>query len=225
MTERTMTDATGKVIEQALNLAAQNGHSTADPMHLAVVLFQDDDSIGARVCTRAEGGPDVNGIRRNLQKLLLKRPSQSPAPLEASPSHALGQLLQRAKKAAAANGDSLIALDHLLMCEYDEKDVGKALQDSGLNKKMARAAVDDLRGGRKVTSASAEEQYEALERYGIDLVKQAEEGRLDPVIGRDTEIRRMIQILCRRTKNNPVLVGNPGVGKSSLRRRFSKKNS
>mmetsp|Transcript_21060 Transcript_21060/g.37062 ORF Transcript_21060/g.37062 Transcript_21060/m.37062 type:complete len:924 (-) Transcript_21060:482-3253(-) len=216
MTERTMTDATGKAIEQALNLARDNGHSTADPMHLAVVLFQDDDSIGARVCSRAEGSPDVNVIRRNLQKLILKRPSQSPAPLEASPSHALGQLFQRAKKAAAANGDSLMALDHLLMCEFDEKDVGKTLEESGLTKKIARTAVNDLRGGRKVTSASAEESYEALEKYGIDLVKQAEEGKLDPVIGRDTEIRRMVQILSRRTKNNPVLVGEPGTGKTSI---------
>jgi ATP-dependent Clp protease ATP-binding subunit ClpB len=111
MTERTMTDATAKAIEQAMKLAVDNGHSTCDPIHLAAVLFQDDDSIGARVCSRAEGAPDVTVIRRSLQKLILKRPSQSPAPLESSPSNSLGQLIQRAKKAAAANGDSLIALE------------------------------------------------------------------------------------------------------------------
>jgi ATP-dependent Clp protease ATP-binding subunit ClpB len=216
MTERTMTDATAKAVEQAMKLAVDNGHSTCDPVHLAAVLFQDDDSIGARVCSRAEGAPDVTIIRRNLQKFILKRPSQSPSPLESTPSHALGQLLQRAKKAAAANGDSLVALDHLLLCEYDEKDVSTALQESGLTKKMARAAVSELRGGRKVTSASAEASYEALSKYGIDLIKQAEEGKLDPVIGRDTEIRRVIQILARRTKNNPVLVGPPGTGKTAI---------
>lgn len=215
MTERTVTDATAKAIESALTLARDNGHSQADPLHLAIALFDGDDSMGARVCSRAEAGPDVTLVRRNLQKLLLKKPSQTPAPLEASISNALSQLLSRAKKAALAHGDALVALDHLLMCEYDERDVSKALDESGLTKKLARAAVDDLRGGRKVTSASAEAQYEALEKYGIDLVKEAEEGRLDPVIGRDEEIRRMVQILSRRTKNNPVLVGEPGTGKTA----------
>eukprot|EP00537_Pseudo-nitzschia_pungens_P014326 CAMPEP_0172385388 /NCGR_PEP_ID=MMETSP1061-20121228/3064_1 /TAXON_ID=37318 /ORGANISM="Pseudo-nitzschia pungens, Strain cf. pungens" /LENGTH=920 /DNA_ID=CAMNT_0013114389 /DNA_START=46 /DNA_END=2808 /DNA_ORIENTATION=+ len=215
--KRTLTDATSKAIETTLALARDNGHSTADPMHLAVVLFDGDDSIGARVCSKAPGAPDVTIVRRNLQKLLLKRPSQSPAPLEAGPSHALAQLLNRAKKAAAANGDALIALDHLLMAEFDEKEVQKALEtESGLTKKAARAAIDEIRGGRKVTSTSAEDQYEALQKYGIDLVKSAEEGRLDPVIGRDEEIRRVVQILSRRTKNNPVLVGEPGTGKTAV---------
>ncbi|KAG7336920.1 chaperone ClpB [Nitzschia inconspicua] len=216
MTERSMTDKTTKAIEAALTIAKDNGSSVALPVHLSAVLFQDDDSIGARVCSRAEGGPDVTVIRRNLQKLILQRPSQTPAPLEASVSSDLGKLIQRAQKAAAANGDSLVALDHLLMCLYDEKDVAKALEESGLSRKMARAAVDDLRGGRKVTSAGAEDTYEALSKYGIDLIKQAEDGRLDPVIGRDAEIRRVIQILARRTKNNPVLVGSPGVGKTAI---------
>lgn len=218
--QRTMTDATAKAIERSLTLARDNGHSTADPMHLALVLFDGDDSIGHRVCTRAAAGgagPDINAIRRSLQKLVLKRPSQSPPPLEASPSRALGQLLNRAKQAAAANGDALIALDHLLLAEYDEKDVNQAVaKDSGLTKKLAKAAIDEIRGDRKVTSASAEDQYEALKKYGIDLVECAEEGKLDPVIGRDEEIRRMVQILSRRTKNNPVLVGEPGTGKTAV---------
>lgn len=215
--QRTLTDATAKAFENALALARDNGHSTADPMHLAVVLFDGDDSIGARVCSKASGAPDVTVIRRNLQKILLKRPSQSPAPLEASPSHALAQLLHRAKKTAAANGDALIALDHLLMEAFDDKEVRRVIEtDSGLTKKATKAAIDEIRGGRKVTSASAEDQYEALQKYGIDLVKQAEEGKLDPVIGRDEEIRRMVQILSRRTKNNPVLVGEPGTGKTAV---------
>jgi len=216
MTEQTITDASAKAIEQALNLARDNGHSIAEPLHLAVVLFQTDDSIGARVCSRAEGSVDVNIVRRNLQKLLLKRPAQTPAPLEASPSNAFSQLLHRAKKMAKANGDALVALDHLLACLYDEKEIKQVLEESGLTKKLTQATLDDLRGGRKVTTASAEEQYEALEKYGIDLVKQAEEGKLDPVVGRDDEIRRVVQILSRRTKNNPVLVGEPGVGKTAI---------
>ncbi|KAL3925781.1 MAG: hypothetical protein SGILL_000162 [Bacillariaceae sp.] len=214
--DRAMTDAAIKAVQEASTLARDNGHSSCDPVHLCAVLFRDEDSIGARVCARAEGGPDVTVIRRNLQKQILKKPSQTPAPLDASPSHALGQLLQRAKKASKANGDSLVALDHLLLCEFDERDVSSALEESGLTKKMARAAVEDLRGGRKVTTASAEDSYEALSKYGVDLIKMAEEGKLDPVIGRDTEIRRVIQILARRTKNNPVLVGPPGTGKTAI---------
>jgi ATP-dependent Clp protease ATP-binding subunit ClpB len=215
MTERTFTDATAKAIEQALAVARDHGNSTAEPLHLAVALFQGDDSIGARVCTRAPD-VDINLVRRHLQQLLLKKPSQTPAPLEASLSSSFSQLLQRSTKAAKANGDALVALDHLLMALYDDREVADALKEAGLTKKLTQLAVEDLRGGRKVTSASAEEQYEALEKYGIDLVKMAEEGKLDPVIGRDEEIRRLVQILSRRTKNNPVLVGEPGTGKTSI---------
>lgn len=215
MTERTVTDATAKVIEQALNLARDNGHSTADPIHLALSLFTGDESVGSRVCAKAQDA-DVNLVRRSVQKLILKKPSQTPAPLEAGLSNFLSQLLQRATKSAKANGDALVALDHLLIALYDDGEVKAAFEVAGLTKKIANTILEEMRGGRKVTSASAEESYEALEKYGIDLVKQAEDGKLDPVIGRDEEIRRLVQILSRRTKNNPVLVGSPGTGKTAV---------
>lgn len=215
MNERTVTDATAKVIEQALQLARDNGHSTADPIHLAMALFTGDDSIGARVCAKAQEA-DVNTIRRSLQKLILKKPSQKPAPLEAGLSNSLSQLLQAASKASKANGDTLVALDHLLIALFGDKDVKAAFDESSLTKKNVSAILEEIRGGRKVTSASAEESYEALEKYGVDLVKQAEDGKLDPVIGRDEEIRRLVQILSRRTKNNPILVGSPGTGKTAV---------
>lgn len=216
MTERTITDATAKTIERALTIARDNGNPTADPIHLAAAIFENDDSIGARVCTRADGGPEITTIRRELQKLLLKRPSQQPAPLEASPSSSLSTILQRATKASKANGDALLSVDILLMTLFGNNECKTAFQSAGLTKKIAQNAVTELRGGKKVTSAGAEEQYEALEKYGIDLVKLAEEGKLDPVFGRDEEIRRLVQILSRRTKNNPVLVGPPGCGKTSI---------
>jgi ATP-dependent Clp protease ATP-binding subunit ClpB len=215
MTERTLTDATAKVIEETLRLARDNGHSTADPIHLALVLFTGDESIGSRLCTKVEEA-DVSTARRSLQKLVLKKPSQSPAPLEAGLSNALSRLLQAASKAAKANGDALVALDHLLMALFDDKEVKGPLEEAKLNKKVVAKVLEEMRGGRKVTSASAEATYEALEKYGVDLVKQAEEGKLDPVIGRDEEIRRLVQILSRRTKNNPVLVGSPGTGKTAV---------
>jgi len=214
-----MTDATANAIQEALNLAKDNGHSIAEPMHLAIVLFAKDDSIGARVVARSEplkGAIDIHVIRRGLNRLLLKKPSQTPAPLEASLSSSLSQLLQRATVAAKANGDALVALDHLLSAIYEDKLVKSELEGAGLTKKVATKSLEDMRGGRKVTSASAEESYEALDKYGIDLIKEAEDGKLDPVIGRDEEIRRVIQILCRRTKNNPCLVGEPGVGKTAI---------
>ncbi|KAL7463916.1 hypothetical protein ACHAXS_004267 [Conticribra weissflogii] len=226
MTDRTMTDATTKTIEQCLNIARDNGHSLAEPIHLASALFAEDDSIGSRVTAKADaaasGGTslqqviDVRQIRQAIQRAILKKPTQSPPPHEASIGSSLQKVIQRAMSAAKANGDSLVALDHLLIAVYDDKVTKEALESVGLTKKIAVKATEEIRGGRKVTSASAEETYEALEKYGVDLVKLADEGKLDPVIGRDDEIRRMIQILCRRTKNNPVLVGEPGTGKTAI---------
>ena len=210
MNDRTLTDATSKTLQECLTLARDNGHALADPLHLAVVLFDKDDSIGAILCCRADGPSasaasssstpiDVHTIRRSLQRLLLKKPSQSPAPTEANFSSAMSQLLTRAGNAAKSNNDALIALAHIFIAIYDsDKDVKAELTNGWLPKKLAMKTLEDMRGERKVTSASAEESYEALEKYGIDLVKAAEEGKLDPVIGRDEEIRRVIQILCRR---------------------------
>jgi ATP-dependent Clp protease ATP-binding subunit ClpB len=227
---RTMTDATTKALEQALNIARDNGHSLCEPIHLAAALFEADDGIGARVAAKSSASNmgagnssssadvvDVRQIRQAIQRAILKRPTQSPPPHEASLSTAVQKVIQRAMAAAKSNGDTLVALDHLLVALYDiDKSTKDVLESVGLTKKMVASATEEIRGGRKVTSTSAEETYEALEKYGIDLVKAAEEGKLDPVIGRDEEIRRLIQILCRRTKNNPVLIGEPGVGKTAV---------
>lgn len=218
MTERSMTDATANAINETLSLAKDNGHSQADPLHLAAVLFAKEDGMGARVVARATAANpiDLNTIRRGLQRLLLKKPSQTPAPLEAGLSSSLQQLIQRATQAAKSNGDALLSLDHLLIGLYDDRPVKDELVGAGLTKKIATKSIEDIRGGKKITTAGAEDHFEALEKYGIDLVKAAEDGKLDPVIGRDEEIRRTIQILCRRTKNNPCLVGEPGVGKTAI---------
>ena len=186
-----MTDATRKTLQEVLTLARDNGHSQADPLHLAVLMFADDDSIGARLCIRADhhngsskvddlqSNPiDVHSIRRSLQRLLLKKPSQSPAPTEASFSSSMAQLIQRAGNYAKANGDALIALDHLFTALYDsDREVNNELTNAGLSKKLALKTLEGIRGGRKVTSASAEESYEALEKYGVDLVKAAADGK------------------------------------------------
>ena len=229
---RTMTDATTKVLEQTLAIARDNGHATAEPIHLASALFANDDGIGSRVVSKTDaalgggaGGSgsaagittvDVRQIRQAIQRAILKKPTQSPPPHEASIGLNLQKVIQRAMSLAKANGDSLMALDHLIISIYDDSVTKETLESCGLTKKLAMKATEEIRGGRKVTSTSAEETYEALEKYGIDLVKAADEGKLDPTIGRDEEIRRIIQILCRRTKNNPCLVGEPGVGKTAV---------
>ncbi|KAL7553707.1 hypothetical protein ACHAWF_017042 [Thalassiosira exigua] len=223
---RTMTDATTKALEESLTIARDHGHATAEPLHLATALFANDDGIGSRAVAKTDvaGGAaagaqqivDVRQVRQAIQRAILKKPTQSPPPHEASIGSGLQKVIQRAMSAAKANGDSLVALDHLLVTIYDDKSTKDTLEGAGLFKKLAVKATEDIRGGRKVTSTSAEETYEALEKYGIDLVKAADEGKLDPVIGRDEEIRRIIQILCRRTKNNPCLVGEPGVGKTAV---------
>ena len=229
---RTMTDATTKVLEQTLAISRDNGHATAEPIHLASALFANDDGIGSRVVSKTDaalgggaGGSgsaagittvDVRQIRQAIQRAILKKPTQSPPPHEASIGLNLQKVIQRAMSLAKANGDSLMALDHLIISIYDDSLTKETLESCGLTKKLAMKATEEIRGGRKVTSTSAEETYEALEKYGIDLVKAADEGKLDPTIGRDEEIRRIIQILCRRTKNNPCLVGEPGVGKTAV---------
>lgn len=217
-----MTDATAKLLQEALTIACNNGHAICEPLHLASALFSKDDGIGARVCLKISSEPssnnniDVNQIRRALNRALLKKPSQTPAPSEASPSSAFSKIMSHASKSAKANGDALVALDHILSALYTDKYTCAELEQNGLTKKLVSKVLTDMRGGRKVTSTSAEESYEALEKYGINLVQAAEEGKLDPVIGRDEEIRRVIQILSRRTKNNPCLIGEPGVGKTAI---------
>lgn len=221
-----MTDATTKALQEALTIARDNGHALAEPIHLAAALFANDDGIGSRAVakTDAAGGGagmsqnivDVRQVRQAIQRAILKKPTQSPPPHEASIGSGLQKVIQRAISTAKANGDSLVALDHLLVAIYDDKPTKDALEGAGLTKKLAVKATEEIRGGRKVTSTSAEETYEALEKYGVDLVKAASEGKLDPVIGRDDEIRRLIQILCRRTKSNPCLIGEPGVGKTAV---------
>lgn len=220
--DRTMTDATTKALQEALVIARDNGHSQAEPIHLASALFAEDDGIGSRVVARSDAGCgpspiiDVRLVRQGLSRAMLTRPAQNPPPHEASMSSSLQKVIQRAMALAKSNADSLVALDHLLVAIYDDRSTKDVLESAGLTKKVVEKTVQSIRGKRKITSTSAEETFEALEKYGIDLVKEAEDGKLDPVIGRDDEIRRVIQILCRRTKNNPCLVGEPGVGKTAI---------
>jgi ATP-dependent Clp protease ATP-binding subunit ClpB len=215
MTLPDLTEASVKAINAAIELATHHGHASCEAAHLAASIFADEPAnIGARVASKA--GVDVEEIRRSLRRLLLKRPAQTPAPEHSSPDASFKSVLDAASKAMKQSGDTLVAQDNLLLSLYTDAKVATALKEAGLTESMARKAVEGMRQGKKVESKTAESTFEALEKYGIDLVERAASGKLDPVIGRDDEIRRVVQILSRRTKNNPVLVGEPGVGKTAV---------
>jgi len=210
-----LTEASIKAINRAIEIATEHGHASCEAAHLAAAIFAEEpNSVGERVCKKA--GLEVEEIRRSIRRLLLKRPKQTPAPEQSAPDSSFKRVIDTASKAMKQSGDTLIALDNLLMSLFTDSKVGAALKEAGLTESIARKAVDSMRQGKKVESKTAESTFEALEKYGIDLVERAASGKLDPVIGRDDEIRRVIQILSRRTKNNPVLVGEPGVGKTAV---------
>lgn len=211
-----LTDAAAETIQKALEEAKTIGHALAEPAHLAIALLESD--FGKSLSRRAElSVEEQRALTRSMHELATtKYPAQSPPPLSSSPSNATQRLVERASAAAKKQGDSLVAQDHLFLALYGQREVAQAFENHNLVQRKAEKAAKDLRAGRKIDSRSAEETYDALEKYGVDLVKLAAEGKIDPVIGRDDEVRRCVQILSRRTKNNPILVGPPGVGKTAV---------
>lgn len=161
--------------------------------------------LAKNICSKA--GVDPINVERSLKRILVKVPKQDPAPADVGLSAGLTKLLRAAQTKQRDQGDSHLAVDHILVVLHEDRDVAAALNEVGLTKSKLEAAVKDVRGSRKVDSKSAEETYEALSKYGHDLVADAESGKLDPVIGRADEISRVIRVLSRRTKNNPVLIG------------------
>ncbi|MCW2673531.1 MAG: ATP-dependent chaperone ClpB [Frankiales bacterium] len=193
----------------AVRRAAAEGHPEVAPAHLLLALLDSDTGVPAALLAAAGADPDA--LRAQAQQALGALPSASGSSV-AAPGMSRGVLtaLAAAEQAADGNGDDFVSTEHLL--------VGLSGQLPGLpTAKALVAAFPTVRGGdRKVTSQDPESSYQALEKYGVDLTQAARDGKLDPVIGRDTEIRRVVQVLSRRTKNNPVLIGEPGVGKTAV---------
>ncbi|KJE91730.1 heat shock protein [Capsaspora owczarzaki ATCC 30864] len=208
------TDKTNALLAAAQQLALDNAHAAMTPLHVAVALFADEDGLARAVCQRA--GVDFTNCERALKRQLNRTPSQDPAPDQVAPSSALIKILRSAQTAQRKQSDSHLAVDHLFMALFEDRQVAEALKEGGLTQTALDAAVKEVRGKHKVESKSSDTAYDALAKYGHDLVADAEAGKLDPVIGRDDEIRRVIRVLSRRTKNNPVLIGEPGVGKSAI---------
>ncbi|MCC7348855.1 MAG: ATP-dependent chaperone ClpB, partial [Variibacter sp.] len=204
-------------VQAAQNLARREGHQQFSTEHVLKVLLDDPEGLAAGLIERA-GGRSREALAA-VEAALAKRPKVEGAgagQLYLDP--ALARAFEQAEKVAQKAGDSYVTAERLLLALALDKDgeAGKILARAGVTPQNLNAAIEALRKGRTADSPSAEQAYDALKKYARDLTQAARDGKLDPVIGRDEEIRRTIQVLSRRTKNNPVLIGEPGVGKTAI---------
>ncbi|EJU01980.1 hypothetical protein DACRYDRAFT_22390 [Dacryopinax primogenitus] len=227
------TDKARDSISAALQLAKDYSNAQVYPAHLAHVLLHEaaptangrmpgatgadapaGQSLFHSVIDKAGG--DATALNRGLQKLIVRLSRQEPAPEETTLSSQVLKVLRQAQDIQKTMNDVYIAQDHLLLALIQDEQIKSVLQEAGLTEAVLKTAIRDLRGGKRVETKDSEQGFDALNKYATDLTKLAEDGKLDPVIGRDNEIRRVVRILCRRTKNNPVLIGEPGVGKTAI---------
>ncbi len=202
-----------EALSDAQSLALGNDNNYIEPAHLLAAMLRQDDGPRALL---ERAGVNINGLTQAADAAVKKLP-QVQGQDQVQVGQELARLLQATEKEAIKRNDQFIAGELFLLALTDSKaDVGKIARENGLSRKALEAAIDAVRGGQNVNSADAEGQREALTKYTIDLTERARIGKLDPVIGRDDEIRRAIQVLQRRTKNNPVLIGEPGVGKTAI---------
>ena len=203
-------------IQSAQTGALGKGHQQFSPIHLLKVLLDDDQGMANGLIERAGGDPKA--ARAGVEAAIAKIPSVSGDAGQLYLSRELARVFDTAESAAQKSGDSFVTVERLLLALVVEKDTdaGKILSSAGVTPQGLNTAIEAIRKGRSADSATAENSYDALKKYARDLTQDVREGKLDPVIGRDEEIRRTIQVLSRRTKNNPVLIGEPGVGKTAI---------
>ena len=203
-------------IQSAQNLALREGNQQFTPEHLLKVLIDDEEGLAARLITAA-GGND-RAVRSGTEAALKKLPKVQGGSGQVYLAQDTAKLLDNAEQVAKKGGDSFVTAEYLLLALVlaSGSEAAKILKDAGVTAQGLNKAIADLRQGRTADSATAENSYDALKKYARDLTELARTGKLDPVIGRDEEIRRTIQVLSRRTKNNPVLIGEPGVGKTAI---------
>jgi ATP-dependent Clp protease ATP-binding subunit ClpB len=204
-----------EALADAQSIAVGNDHQYIEPLHVLAAMLRDAEGAGRSVLARA--GVNVQPLTAAVDAALKRLPQVTGNEGQVQIGRDLVGLLNQADKEAQKRGDAYIASEMFLLALADEKgEAGRLAREHGLARRSLEAAIDAVRGGTHVASAEAEGQREALKKYTIDLTERAQQGKLDPVIGRDDEIRRAIQILQRRTKNNPVLIGEPGVGKTAI---------
>lgn len=210
------TEKVEKLLGQAQSLAQEFSHVQLAPAHIASALFDESEggSLFKNVIQKAGGDPAL--AERGYKKMMVHLPTQDPPPVELSLGPQAAKLLRNAQTHQKNQKDSYISVDHIILALADQDSTFQPLKDAGVTKQALQSAIQHLRGNKRVDTKNAEDNYEALSKYAIDMTAMAEQGKLDPVIGRDDEIRRVIRVLARRTKNNPVLIGEPGVGKTAI---------
>ncbi|MGW1894316.1 ATP-dependent chaperone ClpB [Streptomyces sp. NPDC002004] len=215
-----LTQKSQEAVQEAQTIAGRLHHTEVDGEHLLLALLDQPDGLVPRLFGQA--GADTGALRSELSAELARRPRATgpgAAPGQVYVTQRLARLLDTAEQEAKRLKDEYVSVEHLVLALADEGSrtaSGRVLKEHGITREAFLSALTGIRGHQRVTSATPEAAYEALEKYGRDLVAEARSGRMDPVIGRDAEIRRVIQILSRKTKNNPVLIGDPGVGKTAI---------
>ncbi|HYL06103.1 MAG TPA: ATP-dependent chaperone ClpB [Thermoanaerobaculia bacterium] len=215
-----LTQKSQEAFQSAQGLALRHGHQEVDSDHLLAALLEQQEGLVPRLLARME--VPVEALRQEVERELARRPSVSGPGAEAGKIYVtqrLQQTFQRAEDEAKRLRDEYVSVEHLLLALIEEgpgSPAGRVLARHNVTRDAFLAALTAVRGNQRVTSASPEGAYEALSKYGVDLVAEARRNKLDPVIGRDAEIRRVVRILSRKTKNNPVLIGEPGVGKTAI---------
>jgi len=210
------TDRARGFLQAAQTIATRDEHQRLTPEHLLKALLDDEQGLAANLIEAAGG--DARQARAGVEAALAKQPKVSGGGAQLYMDQGLAKLLDESQKIAAKAGDSYVSAERLLTAIALAKgtEAARVLESAGVKAQPLNAAIEDLRKGRTADTASAEEGYDALKKYARDLTEAAREGKIDPVIGRDEEIRRTVQVLSRRTKNNPVLIGDPGVGKTAI---------
>ena len=202
-----------EAVQQAVQLVTQNNQQAIEGVHLLKAVIMTGESITNFVFQKL--GMNPQNIVRVVDAQIASLPKVSGG--EPYLSNEANAILQKAIDYSSKMGDQYVSLEPILLALFTEKSsASQILKDAGMTEAELRKAIEELRKGNKVTSQSAEDTYEALSKYAINLNEKARSGKLDPVIGRDEEIRRVLQILSRRTKNNPILIGEPGVGKTAI---------
>ena len=211
-----LTDRSKGFIQSAQGSAERNDNQFLTPEHLLKVFLDDPQGMASGLISKAGGNPKkaLTDVTEAIDRL----PKVSGSGVESLPNQEFGKILNQAEEISAKSGDEYVTVERILlaMLIVPNTAVHKILTDCGVTAQKLNAAIEELRQGRKADTAGAEDRYNALKKYTLDYTDRAEKGKLDPVIGRDEEIRRTIQVLSRRTKNNPVLIGEPGVGKTAV---------
>ncbi|NRA50619.1 MAG: AAA family ATPase, partial [Phaeodactylibacter sp.] len=202
-----------EAIQHAQQVAMSEQHQAIEPGHLLKGILEVDENVTPFVLKKL--GVNFDNVKKATESIVQSYPSVSGGSLYLS--RTATEVLQRANTYLKDFGDEFVALEHILMALLSVKDsTTQMLKDAGITEKALKAAIEELRKGKRVTTHSAENSYNALGKYAINLNEMARNGKLDPVIGREDDIRRVLHILARRTKNNPILIGEPGVGKTAI---------